>query len=141
MTKAREDTVRLTAEEIEYFHKQLLDKRDRLMRHARQSNTSSSEAIPSVAGDELDQAVNEYDKTFEMRLRDREKRLLKKINHSLKRIEEGEYDVCESCGAPIGKRRLTARPEATLCIACKEDQERREKMFQKKSTARVNLDL
>jgi len=140
MSKAREEFARLTPKEIEYFYHQLLEKRDELMRHARQNN-NNSDSMPSAVGDELDQAVNEYDKAFEMRIRDREKGLLKKVNHSLKRLEKGEYDICESCGAPIGKKRLTARPEATLCIACKEDQEREEKMFQKKSRTRVNLDL
>lgn len=140
-TKAEQEAARLTAKEIDYLHKQLLEKQSRLMRQARQSTLTDTDTLPTVAGDELDQAVSEYDKTFEMRIRDREERLLKKINHSLERIEKGEYDICEACGAPIGKSRLMARPEATLCIACKEDQEREEKMYQKKSTARVNLDL
>ena len=134
------ETERLTAEEIEYFKNLLIEKRDRLLRQARQSTSDNTDGV-SIPGDELDQAVKEYDKTFEMRLRDREKRLLKKIDYSLKRIEKGEYDICESCGAPIGKKRLMARPEATLCIACKEDQEREEKMFQKRSKARLNLDM
>ena len=137
-TKAEAE--RLTPEEIEYFRKLLIEKRDTLLRQSRQSEAHVSENS-NIPGDELDQAVKEYDKTFEMRLRDREKRLLKKINYSLHRIEIGEYDICESCGAPIGKKRLMARPEATLCIACKEDQEREEKRYQKRSKARVNLDL
>jgi len=139
--KTEQEAARLTKKDVEYFHKLLLEKRERLLRQARQSANTNIKPISQTVGDELDQAVNEYDKTFEMRMQDREKGLLKKINHSLKRIEENEYDLCESCGAPIGKKRLTARPEATLCIACKEDQERNEKMFQKKHRERFNLDL
>ena len=132
---------KLTPDEITYFKNLLIEKKDRLLKQARQSLEKNSDDTASIPGDELDLAVKEYDKTFEMRLRDREKRLLKKIDYSLKRIDAGEYDICESCGAPIGKKRLMARPEATLCIACKEDQERKEKMYQKRSKARINLDL
>ncbi len=139
-TKLETEAKRLTAEELEYFRKLLLDKRERLLRQAKESINEMEVGETSV-GDELDQAVNEYDTTFEMRLRGRDKRLLKKINYSLQRMEAGEYDICESCGAPIGKKRLMARPEATLCIACKEDQERQEKMYQKKRPARLKLDI
>ena len=65
--------------------------------------------------------------SFEFRLRGREKSLLSKLDLALKKIEDGSFGVCEVCEEPIGKKRLEARPETTLCIKCKEDQEREER--------------
>ena len=86
--------------------------------------------------DEVDLATAEYEAAFEYRLRDREKYLVKKIDKALIRIEAGEYDECESCGSIISKKRLLARPEATLCIVCKEEQEQIEKGFLKRRQQR-----
>ncbi len=77
-------------------------------------------------------ATAEYEQSFEYRLRDREKFLLRKVDKALRRIENGEYDECESCGETISKKRLLARPEATLCIVCKEEQEQLEKGYLKR---------
>lgn len=77
--------------------------------------------------DPNDRASQESDFTMELRTRDRERKLLKKINESLDMLEEGEYGYCESCGIEIGLRRLEARPTATLCIDCKTLDEIREK--------------
>ncbi|MDP3361038.1 MAG: TraR/DksA C4-type zinc finger protein, partial [Methylobacter sp.] len=65
----------------------------------------------------------------ELRTRDRERRLIKKIDEALKEIESGDYGFCESCGIEIGIRRLEARPTATLCIDCKTLDEIREKQM------------
>ena len=78
--------------------------------------------------DALDQASRESNLAFELRLRDREQKLLKKIDKALKKIEEGTYGICEICGAEIDEKRLMARPEATLCIDCKRAQEKLEKI-------------
>ncbi len=75
----------------------------------------------------VDAAADEIDKAFLMRIRDREMKLLNKIEEALKRIENGTYGICESCGCEIEEKRLKARPVATLCIACKEEQEELEK--------------
>lgn len=77
--------------------------------------------------DPNDRASQESDFTMELRTRDRERKLLKKINESLDLLEDGEYGYCESCGVEIGLRRLEARPTATLCIDCKTLDEIREK--------------
>ncbi len=77
--------------------------------------------------DPTDQAVAELDNNFLLRLRGREQKLLKKIDEAIKRIETGTYGVCESCGNPIGLKRLEARPVTTLCIECKIQQEEDEK--------------
>ncbi len=136
MTKRprREDEARpLTPEELETFRELLLNKRKRIVEAAREALRSPRVDEDAIrASDEVDQASLEYEAAFEYRLRDREKFLLRKIDKALERIANGEYDECEECGEYISKRRLEARPEATLCIECKEKQERREKTFQKR---------
>ncbi|MFU8837851.1 MAG: RNA polymerase-binding protein DksA [Thiohalomonadaceae bacterium] len=77
--------------------------------------------------DPNDRASQESEFTMELRTRDRERKLLKKINESLDLLDDGEYGYCESCGVEIGLRRLEARPTATLCIDCKTLDEIREK--------------
>ncbi|MGD0961593.1 MAG: RNA polymerase-binding protein DksA [Methylomonas sp.] len=79
--------------------------------------------------DPNDRATQESEFSLELRTRDRERRLLKKIDESLKDIESGEYGYCETCGIEIGIRRLEARPTATLCIDCKTLDEIREKQL------------
>ena len=69
--------------------------------------------------DPADRASQEEEFSLELRTRDRERKLIKKINDTLTRIEEGDYGFCDSCGVEIGIRRLEARPTATLCIDCK----------------------
>lgn len=78
--------------------------------------------------DPTDRASLESDRNFELRIRDRERKLANKIREALERIEEGEFGVCESCGEEIGEARLKARPVTTLCIDCKTEQERQERI-------------
>jgi DnaK suppressor protein len=77
--------------------------------------------------DPNDRASQESDFTMELRTRDRERKLIKKIEEAMQALDDGEYGYCESCGIEIGIRRLEARPTATLCIDCKELDEIREK--------------
>lgn len=79
--------------------------------------------------DPNDRATQESEFSLELRTRDRERRLIKKIDDALKEIESGDYGFCESCGIEIGIRRLEARPTATLCIDCKTLDEIREKQM------------
>ena len=79
--------------------------------------------------DPNDRATQESEFSLELRTRDRERRLIKKIDDSLKEIESGDYGFCESCGIEIGIRRLEARPTASLCIDCKTLDEIREKQM------------
>lgn len=74
--------------------------------------------------DELDQASSDVEQSMRMRLRDRERIYLKKIEEALRRIEDGNFGLCESCEEPIELRRLEARPTATLCVSCKENEEK-----------------
>lgn len=79
--------------------------------------------------DPNDRATQESEFSLELRTRDRERRLIKKIEESLRDIESGDYGYCETCGIEIGIRRLEARPTATLCIDCKTLDEIREKQL------------
>jgi len=79
--------------------------------------------------DPNDRATQESEFSLELRTRDRERKLIKKIDESLKDIEAGDYGFCESCGIDIGVRRLEARPTAVLCIDCKTLDEIREKQM------------
>jgi len=76
--------------------------------------------------DELDQATSDIEQSMRMRLRNREALYLKKLEEALKRIDEGTFGDCDECGEEIGHNRLLARPTATLCVSCKEEQERKE---------------
>ncbi|RTL57906.1 MAG: RNA polymerase-binding protein DksA [Rhodocyclaceae bacterium] len=85
----------------------------------------------TVFADPNDRASQESDIALELRNRDRERKLIKKIDESIAAIDGGDYGYCESCGVEIGLKRLEARPTATLCIDCKELEERREKQMAK----------
>lgn len=76
--------------------------------------------------DDVDQASSDSDQSMRLRLRNRESLYLKKVDEALRRIEAGEFGLCESCDGDIEIKRLEARPTATLCIGCKEEEERRE---------------
>lgn len=78
--------------------------------------------------DPTDRASLESDRNFELRIRDRERKLINKIREALERIEDGTFGECESCEEEIGTERLMARPVTTLCIDCKTEQERKEKI-------------
>ncbi len=79
--------------------------------------------------DEIDLASSEYTQSMVFRLRDREKFLLKKIDDALARIETNTYGICEICEEEISIKRLEARPVTTMCIRCKEEQEKQEKSY------------
>lgn len=94
-----------------------------------------SEADKTVEGmdekenfpDPTDRASMESDRNFTLRIRDRERKLIFKIQEALRRLDEGEYGICEACGEKIAIARLKARPVTTLCIDCKSDQETEER--------------
>ncbi len=77
-----------------------------------------------------DQATAEADQNFSLRLREREQKLLKKVDEAIERIQSGTFGICESCGGEISVQRLKARPVTTLCIDCKTRQEEEEKIRQ-----------
>jgi DnaK suppressor protein len=116
--------------ELDKFKKMLQAERMVIVRKA--TKTLAEEAVFDTDDlpDDMDKASTEYTQSLTFRLRDREKFLLSKIEKALKRIDDGEFGVCESCGEDISLKRLEARPVTTLCIKCKEEQEKREKSFE-----------
>jgi DnaK suppressor protein len=85
----------------------------------------------TVFADPNDRATQESDMALELRNRDRERKLIKKIDETMGKIDSGDYGYCESCGVEIGLERLQARPTASLCIDCKTLEEIREKQMGK----------
>jgi DnaK suppressor protein len=78
--------------------------------------------------DPTDRASAESDRNFDIRVHDRERKLIMKVKEALQRIEDGEFGICEDCGEPIDMKRLEARPVTTLCLDCKVQREREEKL-------------
>lgn len=87
------------------------------------TTTTEQEPLPDIT----DQASQEIDQNFLLRIRQRERGLILKIREALRRIERGEFGICESCGGKISVARLKARPVTTLCIDCKKEAEEKEK--------------
>jgi len=77
--------------------------------------------------DPNDRASLESDRNFELRIRDRERKLIAKMQEALKRIDDGTFGICDTCGGPISEKRLQARPVTTQCIDCKTKEEKMEK--------------
>jgi DnaK suppressor protein len=118
----------LTKKELKKFQELLEEKRKAVLDRARAMLSVENMALDTNdLPDEMDLASSEYLQSFEFRLRGREKSLLSKLDLALKKITDGTFGICEICEEPIGKKRLEARPETTLCIKCKEDQEREER--------------
>jgi DnaK suppressor protein len=115
--------------ELERFRSQLETQREELVGKARKTLEQDMALDVNELPDDMDFATSQSDQGMVLRLRGREKTLLKKIDEALKRIEDGEFGICEECGDDIGTKRLEARPVTTLCIRCKEDQERKEKLY------------
>lgn len=119
----------LSREEVESFRNLLTEKRDEIVRRAEQTLKEDMTLDADDLPDEMDLASSEYLQAFTFRLRGREKNLLDKIQKALDRIDDGTFGICEECDEPISPKRLEARPETTLCIRCKEEQERVERDF------------
>ena len=109
-------------QELEYFRKLLSS----MLEEAQQKGDSTLEELTDsneVFADPADRATAESDRSFTLRIRDRERRLIRKIQAALQRIDDGSYGICEECGEEIGVPRLKARPVTKLCINCKSKQE------------------
>jgi DnaK suppressor protein len=116
----------MTPARLEYFRKLFTQSIEGLLGEAGKTvseMTGGAESFPDVT----DRASQESDRNFELRIRDRERKLVKKIKEALQRIDDGTFGTCEVCGKKISEKRLTARPVTTLCIACKTKQEEQEK--------------
>ena len=119
----------MNKKELKKFKEILLERQKAISDNVDGITESSVVFSPDDLADEVDLATSETDQSLNLKLRDRERFLLKKIEKALNKIENGDYGDCESCGDPIGVKRLEARPVTDLCIRCKEEQEARERVF------------
>ena len=117
----------LKSEKMETYKALLTQKINELLSEAGKTvseMTNGKENYP----DPNDRASLESDRNFELRIRDRERKLIMKMQEAIKRIDDGVFGICEVCGGPISEKRLIARPVTTLCIDCKTKQEKMEKL-------------
>jgi len=117
----------MEAKDIEFFRKYLNQMLDEILRKGEETIEDMVES-PEVYADPADRATAESDRSFTLRLRDRERKLIKKIQQTLHRIDDGSFGICEECGEDISVERLKARPVTTLCINCKSRQEEEEQV-------------
>ena len=123
-----EDEPYMNARQAEYFRRKLLRWREEILRGSGETLRQLKEEDTRLP-DQSDWASAEIQRSFELRTRDRERKLLSKIDEALRRIEDGSYGYCEETQEPIGIRRLDARPIATLSIEAQERHERRERVY------------
>jgi DnaK suppressor protein len=126
--KPREDEPFMNERQREYFRTKLLNWKDDILRESRETLAhlqDDNNILPDLA----DRASTETDRSLELRTRDRQRKLISKIDAALKRIDDGTYGYCEETGEPISLRRLDARPIATLSIEAQERHERRERVY------------
>jgi len=122
-----EDEPFMSDRQLEYFRNKLLNWKEDILRESRETVThlqSETENHPDLA----DRASSETDRALELRTRDRQRKLISKIDEALRRIDERVYGYCEETGEPIGLARLEARPIATLGVEAQERHERRERV-------------
>lgn len=122
-----EDEPFMNDRQLEYFKNKLLDWKEDILRESRETVShlqSETENHPDLA----DRASSETDRALELRTRDRQRKLIAKIDEALRRIDEGAYGYCEETGEPITLARLEARPIATLGVEAQERHERRERV-------------
>jgi len=122
-----EDEPFMNERQLEYFKQKLLDWKDEILRESRETLShlqTDTENHPDIA----DRASSETDKALELRTRDRQRKLISKIDEALRRIEDEVYGYCEETGEPISLQRLEARPIATLSLEAQERHERRERV-------------
>jgi len=118
----------MNEEKLEYFRGILQEEMRTLLDEAGKT-VSEMTADNTNFPDPNDRATQESDRNFELRIRDRERKLINKIREALERIDDGSFGTCEMCGEDISDGRLKARPVTTLCIDCKIEEEKREKML------------
>src|SRR5947209_4047921 len=108
-------------------YRTLLEEQLSLLVGQTEGTVTSMEGEAPLFPDPTDRATLEEERGFELRLRDRDRKLIKKIKDALNRIDEGTFGICTECGQKIGEARLRLRPVTTLCLECKEEEERRER--------------
>ncbi|MDF1717875.1 MAG: RNA polymerase-binding protein DksA [Antarcticimicrobium sp.] len=122
-----EDEPFMNERQLEWFRRELLRQKNDLMNESKSTIAGLQDGtrnIPDVA----DRASEETDRALELRIRDRQRKLVSKIDSALRRIDEGEFGYCQETGEPISLKRLVARPTTTLSLEAQERHERREKV-------------
>jgi len=114
--------------DLERFAERLREEKAKILNHTGKKQEELTLSTDDLA-DEVDLASSELNQSVALRLRDRERSLLQKIEAALAKIDAGLFGVCDSCEEPIEIKRLEARPVADLCIRCKEAQELKEKIY------------
>jgi len=117
----------LKSEKMETYKALLTQKINELLSEAGKTVTEMTNGKENYP-DPNDRASLESDRNFELRIRDRERKLIMKMQEAIKRIDDGVFGICEVCGGQISEKRLIARPVTTLCIDCKTKQEKQEKL-------------
>ena len=117
----------LTKSQLAAFEKQLKDWKSELELGQSENVQAMHEQDQVSFPDPTDQASMETDRNFDLRIKDRERKLIRKIEQAIVRIKDGEFGECESCGGDISIKRLQARPVTTYCIECKTAQEQEER--------------
>lgn len=117
----------MNSDKLEYFRGILQEEMRTLLEDAGKTVTEMTSDTTNFP-DPNDRATQESDRNFELRIRDRERKLINKIKEALERIDGGSFGICEVCEEEISEARLKARPVTTLCIDCKMEQEKKEKL-------------
>ena len=125
--KPTENEPYMGKKQLKYFKEKLQAWKDEILQGNRETISEMQENVAPIP-DLVDRASSEADRALELRTRDRERKLVSKIDAALRRIEMGEYGYCEETGEPIGVARLDARPIATLSLEAQERHERRERV-------------
>jgi DnaK suppressor protein len=128
--KAKKGEAYMSSKQLAYFRKRLEELKVELSQDIDRT-VHAMQDEQTVFADPNDRASQESDMALELRSRDRERKLIKKIDETIGKIDNGSYGYCESCGAEIGLKRLEARPTASLCIDCKTLDEIRERQVAK----------
>jgi len=115
-------------EKVELFRYMLGQKINELLGEAGKTVSEMNSGVKENHPDPNDRASLESDRNFDLRIRDRERKLIMKMQEAIKRMDDGVFGICEVCGGPISEKRLMARPVTTLCIDCKMKQEKMEKL-------------
>ncbi len=126
--KPGEDEPFMNERQVEYFRQKLLNWKEEILRESRETIghlQDENHVLPDIA----DRASSETDRSLELRTRDRQRKLISKIESALKRIADGTYGYCEETGDPISLKRLDARPIATLSVEAQERHEKRERVY------------
>ena len=120
----------MNARQLAYF-RHMLEEMKRELSQDIDRTVHTMQDVATIFADPNDRASQEADMSLELRNRDRERKLIKKIDETIQHIDAGEYGYCDSCGVEIGLKRLEVRPTATLCIDCKTLDEMRERQVAK----------